>query len=142
MGFQVFVWTVAALLIISAMGVVLSKNLVHGVFWLAGTLIATAAMYVFLEAPFLAGIQIVLYTGGVITLMLFGVMLTQRNPDVDIPNPVARPGAAAAASAVRGSGASSPSCFRRSRFEIRVGTTKPCFRRSSTARCSRCSCRR
>ena len=101
MGFQVFVWTVAALLIISAMGVVLSKNLVHGVFWLAGTLIATAAMYVFLEAPFLAGIQIVLYTGGVITLMLFGVMLTQRNPDVDIPNPVARPGAAAAAGSRR-----------------------------------------
>ena len=50
----------------------------------------TAAVLVWLAAPFLAGIQIVLYTGGVITLMLFGVMLTQprsrhRDPQPDPP---------------------------------------------------------
>ena len=67
---------VAACLLLAALFVVTSKNLVHAVLWLAVTLASTAALFVLLQAPFLAGIQILLYTGGVITLMLFGVMLT------------------------------------------------------------------
>lgn len=78
-----------------AVGVVTSRNLVHSVFWLAGALIATAGIFVCLEAPLLAGIQVVLYTGGVITLMLFGVMLTQHQPDGVIDNPIEAPGRAA-----------------------------------------------
>lgn len=69
---------VAACLLISALLVVASKNLVRSVLWLALTLATTAALFALLEAPFLAGIQVLLYTGGVITLMLFGVMLTKR----------------------------------------------------------------
>ena len=79
-----------------AIGVVTSRNLVHSVFWLAGALVATAAMFVCLDAPLLAGIQVVLYTGGVITLMLFGVMLTQHQPDGVIDNPIEQPARAGA----------------------------------------------
>ena len=78
----------AAVLCGCAIGVVSARNLVHAVFWLAGNLVVTAVYYAALEAPFLAGIQLVLYTGGVITLMLFGVMLTQRQAnDTKVPNP-------------------------------------------------------
>ena len=80
---------IAAVLLLSALRVVSAKNLVHGVLWLAVLLSITAVLFVFLGAPFLAGIQILLYTGGVITLMLFGVMLTRRHEGVHIENEAA-----------------------------------------------------
>ena len=58
-------------------------------------LITTALLYVMLEAPFLAAIQVMLYTGGVITMMLFGVMLTQRDPGSRVPSASEAPGWAA-----------------------------------------------
>jgi len=77
---------VALLLLLSALRVVTSKNLVHSVLWLGLTLFSTAGAYLLLSAPFIASIQILLYTGGVVTLMLFGVMLTRRGEDLAIPN--------------------------------------------------------
>lgn len=80
------VFVVAVAMLMSAMQVIAAKNLVHSVFWLAAMLIATAGLYIGLEAPFLASIQVLLYAGGVITMMLFGVMLTQRAPGNMVPN--------------------------------------------------------
>jgi NADH:ubiquinone oxidoreductase subunit 6 (subunit J) len=77
---------IAACLLVSALFVVKSKNLVHSVLWLGVVLATTAVLYVFLGAAFLAGIQVLLYTGGVITLMLFGVMLTRRHERLMIEN--------------------------------------------------------
>lgn len=77
---------IAACLLLSALLVVMGKNLIHSVLWLGVTLATTAVLFVFLGAPFLAGIQVLLYTGGVITLMLFGVMLTRRHERVMIEN--------------------------------------------------------
>jgi NADH:ubiquinone oxidoreductase subunit 6 (subunit J) len=77
---------IAVCLLSSALFVVKSKNLVHSVLWLGVVLATTAALYVLLGAPFLAGIQVLLYTGGVITLMLFGVMLTRRHERLMIEN--------------------------------------------------------
>jgi NADH-quinone oxidoreductase subunit J len=72
-------FSVIALVILnSALYVVKSTDLVHTVFWLALTLLGTAALFVHLDAEFLAAVQVLLYTGGVVTLMLFGVMLTRR----------------------------------------------------------------
>ena len=72
-------FTVLAVLMVggSAM-VVLSTDLVRSVFWLAGVLILTGVLYVTLSADFVAAVQLLLYTGGVVTLMLFAVMLTRR----------------------------------------------------------------
>lgn len=72
---------VAAAMLVGAIMVATARNLVRGVLWLGATLIATAALYVLLAAPFLAGIQILLYAGGVMTLMIFGVMLTRTTQD-------------------------------------------------------------
>lgn len=76
----------AATLLVAAVRVVVSRHLVRSVLWLGVALIVTAVLFVLLRAPFLAGIQILLYTGGVITLMLFGVMLTRRHENLAAEN--------------------------------------------------------
>jgi NADH:ubiquinone oxidoreductase subunit 6 (subunit J) len=68
----------ALLILGGALGTVLSKNLVHSVLWLALVLVATAGVYARLSAGFLAGAQVLLYAGGVITLAIFAVMLSSR----------------------------------------------------------------
>ncbi|MFO0555643.1 MAG: NADH-quinone oxidoreductase subunit J [Polyangiaceae bacterium] len=70
---------IAACVLLAALFVVRSQNLVHATLWLGLTLVGTAALYAMLGASFLAGVQVLLYVGGVMTLMLFGVMLTRRH---------------------------------------------------------------
>ena len=77
-------FAIAISLLVGAARVVASRDLVHAVLWLGVVLVLTAVMFLLLGAPFLAGIQLLLYTGGVITLMLFGVMLTRRHHDIGV----------------------------------------------------------
>lgn len=63
-------------LLMAAIQVVSARDAVRGVLWLGVTLLVTAGLYVTLRAPFLAGMQLLLYVGGVMTLMILGVMLT------------------------------------------------------------------
>ncbi len=70
---------VAGALLVSGLLAIRSANLVHAVLWLGAMLAATAAAFVMLGAPFVAGIQLLLYVGGVIVLLIFGVLLTGRH---------------------------------------------------------------
>lgn len=72
---------VAGCIVLAALLVSRAKNAIHGVLWLGVVLGATAVLYVMLRAPFLAGIQVLLYVGGVMTLMILGVMLTRHGKD-------------------------------------------------------------
>jgi NADH-quinone oxidoreductase subunit J len=76
---------VAAVTLLSAVFVVHSRNLVHAVMWLALSLLGTAALYALLDSPFLSGIQVLTYVGGVVTLMIFGVMITRKHDGSVIP---------------------------------------------------------
>lgn len=69
---------VAVLLLGSSLQVVLSKNLFHSVLWLALALVATAGLFLLLHAEFLAAAQVLLYAGGVVTIVVFAIMLTER----------------------------------------------------------------
>jgi len=71
-------WAVAIVLLTSSLGVVLSANLFHAVLWLAAALVATGGVFLLLEAPFLFGVQLLLYAGGVVTIVVFAIMLTER----------------------------------------------------------------
>jgi len=62
----------------SAAVVVLSRSLIYSVFSLLFTFFGIATLYVFLGADFLAGAQVLIYVGGILVLLLFGVMLTHR----------------------------------------------------------------
>jgi len=71
-------WTLAAILVGSALAVVLSRNLFHAVLWLAFALTGTAGIFLLLDAEFLAAVQLLLYAGGVITIVVFAIVVTQR----------------------------------------------------------------
>ena len=62
----------------SALAVVLTKNLFHSVLWLALTLTGTAGIFLTLDAEFLAAVQLLLYAGGVVTIAVFAIVVTER----------------------------------------------------------------
>ena len=68
----------AVLMLGSGLGVVLARNLFHSVLWLALTLTSTAGVFLLLHAEFLAAAQVLLYAGGVVTIVVFAIMLTER----------------------------------------------------------------
>lgn len=70
----------AAMVLFSALGVVLSKNIVRSATCLLGTLGGVAALYFVLHANLLAVIQLIVYAGGTLILIVFGVMLTSKSP--------------------------------------------------------------
>lgn len=69
---------VAAVLVASSLAVVLTRNLFHAVLYLAVALVATAVVFLLLDSPFLFGVQLLLYAGGVVTILVFAIMLTER----------------------------------------------------------------
>jgi NADH-quinone oxidoreductase subunit J len=71
-------WGLAILLIGSALAVVLTKNLFHSVLYLALSLTATAGVFLALDAEFLAAVQLLLYAGGVVTIVVFAIVVTER----------------------------------------------------------------
>jgi NADH-quinone oxidoreductase subunit J len=77
---------VAAFTVIASAGVAFSRNIVYSAFSLMGTFMGVAALYVFLAADFVAVVQVLIYVGGILILMLFAVMLTHRIADVRISN--------------------------------------------------------
>ena len=71
-------WAFAAVLAGAGLAVVLSKNLFHSVLWLALALVATAGIFLTLDAEFLAAVQVLLYAGGVVTVVVFAIVVTER----------------------------------------------------------------
>jgi NADH:ubiquinone oxidoreductase subunit 6 (subunit J) len=71
-------WAVAVVLLASSLATVLTPNLFHAVLFLALALVATGGVFLLLDAPFLFGVQLLLYAGGVVTVMVFAIMLTER----------------------------------------------------------------
>jgi len=68
---------------VSAFVVVSSKNIVRSAFSLLFTFFGVAGLYVLLMADFLAITQLMIYVGGILVLIVFGVMLTSRQINVD-----------------------------------------------------------
>ena len=77
-GEAVGFWCLSALLIGSALAVVLTKNLFHAVLWLALALTGTAGIFLLLDAEFLAAVQLLLYAGGLVTVMVFAIVVTEK----------------------------------------------------------------
>jgi NAD(P)H-quinone oxidoreductase subunit 6 len=74
-------WALAAVLLGGALAVVTAKSLFRAAFALAATLLATAGFYLLLSAPLLAAVQILLYTGGVLTLTVFALVVAGDQTD-------------------------------------------------------------
>ncbi len=72
---EVAFWVCAPIAVLCALGVLLSRKAVHSAIAMAGVMIALAVLYAAQDAPFLFVIQIVVYTGAILMLFLFVVML-------------------------------------------------------------------
>ena len=78
---------IAAAMVIGALGVVRTKNIVHAALYLVVVLAGGAAQFILLGQEFVAWVQVLVYIGAVIVLFLFGIMLTRapigRSADLD-----------------------------------------------------------
>lgn len=77
-------WALAIVTVGSAAVVVLSRTLIYSAFSLLFTFFGVAGLYVLLGADFLAATQLLIYVGGILVLLLFGVMLTHKIYDLDL----------------------------------------------------------
>lgn len=87
----------SALILISACWVVALRNLFRAALSLGVVLIGVAGLFILLEAEFLAFVQILVYVGAILTLVVFAIMLTAKLQATSAPAP-RQPGLAAAAS--------------------------------------------
>ena len=71
---------------VSALGVVLSRNVVRMAVWLLFTLIGVSLLYFLLGAEFVGAAQLIVYVGGTLVLVVFGVMLTAQGPLRELRN--------------------------------------------------------
>src|SRR2546423_5342170 len=71
----VFFWVFAVAALIAALLTILARNAVHSALFLISTLMSVAALFILLGAEFIAGVQILVYVGGVMVLFLFVIML-------------------------------------------------------------------
>jgi NADH-quinone oxidoreductase subunit J len=72
--------------VVGAAGVAFSRNIIYSALGLMLSFMGVAGLYVILGADFVAGVQVLLYVGGVLVLTLFAVMLTQGIRDVEVSN--------------------------------------------------------
>src|SRR5215471_3972771 len=73
-------WITAVLTGVSAVGVVVTQNIVRAAAWLLFTLGGTAGIFFLLGADFVGATQVLIYVGGTLVLVIFGVMLTAQGP--------------------------------------------------------------
>lgn len=78
----VLFWLFALMTGGSALGVIISRNIIRTAVCLLFTLAGVAGLYFLLNAEFLAAVQLVVYVGGTLMLIVFGVMLTSKSPFV------------------------------------------------------------
>jgi len=76
--YTIIFYLFAAITVFSAAFVVFSRNIIYSAFSLLFTFFGAAALYVFLSADFIAVTQVVVYVGGILVLLLFGVMFTNK----------------------------------------------------------------
>ena len=75
--YEVLFWVFAVVMGVSAIRVVTARNVVHAALYLVATLFGAAIMFVLLYAEFVAWVQVLVYVGAIVVLMLFGLMLTR-----------------------------------------------------------------
>jgi NAD(P)H-quinone oxidoreductase subunit 6 len=77
----------AAFTLASAAGVTFSRKILYSAFSLLGTFAGAAGLFVLLSSDLVAVTQLLIYVGGILVLIIFAVMLTQKIGDVKLTNP-------------------------------------------------------
>jgi len=74
---QIVFLIIAAFTLVGAVGTVVSRNIFHAALFLTATFFGVAGLYVLLEAPFLAVVQVLIYVGAISILIIFAIMLSR-----------------------------------------------------------------
>jgi NADH-quinone oxidoreductase subunit J len=85
-AYTVLFYGIGAAAVVLALAVVTSRRLLRAAIYLMGVLMASAGLYLMLGAEFLAGIQVLVYVGGIVVLIVFAIMLT-RSAELQVDNP-------------------------------------------------------
>lgn len=91
---NVMFWIIAVITLGSALLMVLNRNIFHSALFMVVTFIGVAAMYVTLQADFMAAVQVLVYAGAIAIFVIFGIMLTVRG-NMKQTNPFSKSAAAA-----------------------------------------------
>ena len=75
---DILFWFLAGLIAVAVFGILLTKNVLHGALFLVVILLAISGVYVLLGSEYLAVVQLLVYAGGVVVLLGFGIMLISR----------------------------------------------------------------
>ena len=75
---SVLFYVFATLVVLSALAMILSRNLVHSALYMAAAFLGMAFVYLLLQADYVAVVQILVYVGAISILFVFGIMLTKR----------------------------------------------------------------
>ncbi len=81
-------YAVAAVMVVAAVGMVAARNVVHGVLLMIVNFVGTTVLYLWLQAPFIAAVQLIVYAGAIMVLFLFVVMLLGAR-DLSLSEPLA-----------------------------------------------------
>jgi len=76
-------WVIAVMMVVAALRVVTTNNVVHAALWLVAVLAGASGQYILLAAEFVAITQVLVYIGAVMVLFLFGTMLTRARIGFD-----------------------------------------------------------
>jgi NADH-quinone oxidoreductase subunit J len=82
--YDIIFYLFAAVTVLSAFFVVTTRNIVRAAFFLLFTFFGVSGIYVLLGADFVAIVQLIVYVGGILILLLFGVMITNKITEVEI----------------------------------------------------------
>ena len=74
---EISFWVIATVMAFAAIRVVTATNVIHAALYLVATLLGAGILYVLLLAEFVAWVQVLVYVGAIVILMLFGLMLTR-----------------------------------------------------------------
>lgn len=83
---DILFYLIAFVTVAGAAGVALSRNILYSAIGLLMALLGAGSLYVFLAADFLAVTQLLVYIGGVLVLIMFAVMLTNRITEIKVSN--------------------------------------------------------
>jgi len=97
-------YPLAGLVVAGLIGVLASREIVRCAVWLCASLVGVAGLFLLLGAGYLAAVQLLVYVGGILVVIVFGVMLTARRPMMHLKPPLRETLAAAATMLALGGG--------------------------------------
>lgn len=88
-GSTIIFYLLAAMIVVSAIASVTTRQIFRSAIYLLFTLIGIAGIYFWLDYQFVAAVQIVVYVGGIVVLIIFSIFLTQSSGE-KLPEPIFR----------------------------------------------------